>query len=220
MYFTQTNAQSLPASRIMTVTGNGKVVANASYVQLQIEVSTQGENVQQAQQENASIMNRVIQSILALSIPRENIQTATYSIAPLYDYVDGKQVFKGYEVTNAISVKVPDTNLDTNLVGVVIDTAVENGANRISSIQFKIDNADVYYQQALSLALHNAQMKANTIAQTMQLSVHPQPIEIVEENENGPVLYKSMAMADSSMVTPIEQGQLTISAAVRVTFQY
>ncbi|MFJ7649427.1 SIMPL domain-containing protein [Lysinibacillus sp. NPDC097279] len=216
MYFTQTNAQSLPASRIMTVTGNGKVVANASYVQLQIEVSTQGENVQQAQQENASIMNRVIQSILALSIPRENIQTATYSIAPLYDYVDGKQVFKGYEVTNAITVKVPDTNL----VGVVIDTAVENGANRISSIQFKIDNADVYYQQALSLALHNAQMKANTIAQTMQLSVHPQPIEIVEENENGPVLYKSMAMADSSMVTPIEQGQLTISAAVRVTFQY
>lgn len=216
MYFTQTNAQSLPASRIMTVTGNGKVVANASYVQLQIEVSTQGENVQQAQQENASIMNRVIQSILALSIPRENIQTATYSIAPLYDYVDGKQVFKGYEVTNAITVKVPDTNL----VGVVIDTAVENGANRISSIQFKIDNGDVYYQQALSLALHNAQMKANTIAQTMQLSVHPQAIEIIEENENGPVLYKSMAMADSSMLTPIEQGQLTISAAVRVTFQY
>lgn len=172
--------------------------------------------MQQAQQENASIMNRVIQSIMALTIPKENIQTATYTIAPIYDYVDGKQVFKGYEVANAITVKIPDTNL----VGVVIDTAVENGANRISSIQFKIDNADAYYQQALSLALHNAQMKANTIAQTMQLSVHPQPIEIVEENESGPVLYKSMAMADSSMVTPIEQGQITISAAVRVTFQY
>lgn len=216
MYHTHTNPHLLPASRIMTVTGNGKVVANASYVQLQIEVTTQGKNVQQAQQENASIMNRVIQSIMALTIPKENIQTATYTIAPIYDYVDGKQVFKGYEVANAITVKIPDTNL----VGVVIDTAVENGANRISSIQFKIDNADAYYQQALSLALHNAQMKANTIAQTMQLSVHPQPIEIVEENESGPVLYKSMAMADSSMVTPIEQGQITISAAVRVTFQY
>ncbi|MEK5330854.1 SIMPL domain-containing protein [Lysinibacillus sp. FSL W8-0992] len=216
MYHTHANPHLLPASRIMTVTGNGKVVANASYVQLQIEVTTQGENVQQAQQENASIMNRVIQSIMALTIPKENIQTATYTIAPIYDYVDGKQVFKGYEVANAITVKIPDTNL----VGVVIDTAVENGANRISSIQFKIDNADAYYQQALSLALHNAQMKANTIAQTMQLSVHPQPIEIVEENESGPVLYKSMAMADSSMVTPIEQGQITISAAVRVTFQY
>jgi len=201
---------------MMTVTGNGKVVAQASYVQLQIEVTTQGKNVQQAQQENASTMNRVIQSILALTIPRENIQTAAYTIAPIYDYVEGKQVFTGYEVTNAITVKVPDTNL----VGAVIDTAVENGANRISSIQFKIDHADVYYQQALSLALHNAQMKANTIAQTLHLALHPQPLEIVEENESGPVLYKSMAMADSSITTPIEQGQITISAAVRVTFQY
>lgn len=201
---------------MMTVTGNGKVVTQASYVQFQIEVTTQGKNVQQAQQENASTMNRVIQSILALTIPRENIQTAAYTIAPIYDYVEGKQVFTGYEVTNAITVKVPDTNL----VEAVIDTAVENGANRISSIQFKIDHADVYYQQALSLALHNAQMKANTIAQTMHLALHPQPLEIVEENESGPVLYKSMAMADSTITTPIEQGQITISAAVRVTFQY
>jgi len=216
MYYSHAHPQSPHPSRMMTVTGNGKVVAQASYVQLQIEVTTQGKNVQQAQQENASTMNRVIQSILALTIPRENIQTAAYTIAPIYDYVEGKQVFTGYEVTNAITVKVPDTNL----VGAVIDTAVENGANRISSIQFKIDHADVYYQQALSLALHNAQMKANTIAQTMHLALHPQPLEIVEENESGPVLYKSMAMADSTITTPIEQGQITISAAVRVTFQY
>ncbi|QDQ00950.1 DUF541 domain-containing protein [Lysinibacillus fusiformis] len=216
MYYANINQPSPATSRIITVTGNGKVLASASYVQLQIEVSTQGKNVQEAQQENASIMNRVLQSILALNIPRENVQTAAYNIAPIYDFVDGKQVFKGYEVTNAITVKIPDTHQ----VGAVIDTAVQNGANRISSIQFKIDNADVYYQQALSLALYNAQMKAKTIADTMQLSLHPQPIEIVEEHESGPVLYKSLAMADSTISTPIEQGQMTISATVRVKFQY
>lgn len=216
MYYSHAHPQSPHPSRMMTVTGNGKVVAQASYVQLQIEVKTQGKNVQQAQQENASTMNGVIQSVLALNIPRENIQTAAYTIAPIYDYVEGKQVFTGYEVTNAITVKIPDTIL----VGAVIDTAVENGANRISSIQFKIDHADVYYQQALSSALQNAQLKANTIAQTMYLALHPQPLEIVEENESSPVLYKSIATADSSMTTPIEQGQITISAAVRVTFQY
>ncbi|AVK95108.1 DUF541 domain-containing protein [Lysinibacillus sphaericus] len=216
MYYTHAQAQVPHTSRVMTVSGNGKVVANASYVQLQIEVTTQGESVQQAQHQNASSMNRVIHALLALSIPRENIQTAAYTITPIYDYVEGKQMFKGYEVVNAITVKIPDTNL----VGAVIDTAVENGANQISSIQFKIEHADEYYQQALSLALHNAQMKAKTIAQTMHLSVQPQPIEIIEENDHAPVLYKSMAMADSSMTTPIEQGQLTISAAVRVTFQY
>ncbi|KOS66891.1 periplasmic immunogenic protein [Lysinibacillus contaminans] len=216
MYYTNISQQHLPSLRVLNVTGDGKVMTTASYVQLQIEVSTQGKNVHEAQQENTNIMNRVIQSIIALNIPREDIQTASYTILPSYDFIDGKQVFKGYEVTNAISVKVSDISQ----VGTVIDSAVQNGANRITSIQFKIENTDLYYQQALSLALQNAQMKARTIAETMQLSLYPQPIEIVEENNSGPVLYKSIAMADQTISTPIEQGQMTISATVRVKFQY
>ncbi|MFJ7951087.1 SIMPL domain-containing protein [Lysinibacillus sp. NPDC096418] len=216
MYYANISQQPLPSLRVITVTGNSKVMATANYAQLQIEVSTQGENVQEAQQENANIMNHVIQSILGLNIPREDIGTASYTILPKYDYIDGKQIFKGYEVTNALSVKVSDISQ----VGTVIDTAVQNGANRISSIQFEIENADIYYQQALSLALQNAQMKARTIAETMQLSLYPQPIEIVEENNSEPVLYKSLAMANQTITTPIEQGQMTIRAAVRVKFQY
>ncbi|MFJ8460498.1 SIMPL domain-containing protein [Lysinibacillus xylanilyticus] len=216
MYYANVSQHSPHPSRVIDVTGNGKVMATPSYVQLQIEVQTRGKNVQEAQQENAVIMNRVIQALLALHIPRENIQTAVYTISPLYDYEDGKQIFKGYEVTNGITVKVTDMNQ----IGVIIDTAVENGANRISSIQFNIDNADAYYQQALSLALHNAQMKAKTIAETMHLPLQPQPIEIVEELERAPVLYRSMAMADSKISTPIEQGQIAVNATVRVKFQY
>lgn len=205
---------SLPT---LTVTGNGKVIAQANAVQLQIAVITKGNDVTEAQQENAAIMNRVIQSILNLNIPRENIQTAAYTVTPTYNYIEGKQVFSGFEVTNAISVKITDINQ----VGAVIDTAVQSGANRISSLQFSVENPDFYYQQALSLALQNAQLKARTIADTMQLSLHPEPIEILEESVGTPpVLYKTLAIAEQSVSTPIEQGQMTISATVRVTFRY
>lgn len=216
MYYTNVGQQTPYVPRVIVVTGNGKVIAKVSSVQLQVEVSTQAKNVQDAQQENAMIMNRVIQSILALHIPKEHIQTAGYNIAPHYEFENNKQVFKGYEVTNAISVKVTDTNQ----VGSVIDTAVQNGANRISSIHFNIENTDAYYQQALSLALHNAQLKAKTIAETMRLPIQPQPIEIIEEHEIVPVLYRSMSTVDSTIPTPIEQGQMTINATVRVKFQY
>ncbi|WP_102693337.1 SIMPL domain-containing protein [Rummeliibacillus pycnus] len=202
--------------RVITVIGNGKITAIPNYVQLQIEVLTNGKEVSTASQENAAIMNRVIQSLLALGISREDIQTAAYTITPTYDYFDGKQVFRGYEVMNAITVKVRDINQ----VGTVIDTAVKNGANRVSGIQFKIDHVDDYYQQALSLALRDAQMKANTIAETMHLHVPPQPIEVIEENTVEPVLYKTAAMASQNFATPIEQGLITISAALRVKFQF
>jgi len=198
----------------MNVTGNGQVMATPSSTQIQIEVQTQGNNVQGPQQENATIMNQVIQSLIALGIPRDQIQTDSYRITPLYNFEDGKQIFNGYEVVNAISVNVANTN---NL-GLIIDTAVENGANRIANIQFKMDHTGAYYQQALSLALQNAQLKAKTIAETMHLPLQPLPIEIVEEQANTPILYRSMAV--SSGVTPIEQGQIAIDATVRVKFQY
>lgn len=214
MYYAQLPHQAPIPPRVITVTGTGQVKAKPSAMQLQIEVQTHGQNVQEPQQKNAATMKQVIQSITALGIPSEQIQTAAYTITPLYHFEDGQQIFTGYEVTNAITVNVSDPER----VGFIIDTAVENGANRISNIQFKVDRADTYYQQALSLALHNAQAKAKTIAETMHLPLQLLPTEIVEEQVNTPILYRSMAV--SSDMTPIEQGQIDINASVRVNFQY
>ncbi|MEK5233759.1 SIMPL domain-containing protein [Lysinibacillus sp. FSL K6-0232] len=210
MYYVQTQQPS----RVITVTGNGQVMAAPTSSQLQIEVQTRGKNVQQPQQDNATIMRQVIQALVALGVPREDIQTATYTITPLYNYEDGQQIFNGYEVINAIIVNTSD--LDN--IGFIIDTAIENGANRIANIQFNVNQMDAYYQQALTLALHDAQIKAKTIADTMRIALPPLPIEITEEQANTPILYRSMA--DSSGFTPIEQGQIPVHATVRVKFQY
>lgn len=207
----------IPVLRVITVTGSGVVETSPNYVQLQVEVRTEGEEVQPTQAENAEIMNRVIESLLALNIPREQIQTAAYNVFPQYDFIEGKQVFRGYLVTNAIRIKIADAEK----VGIVIDTAVANGANSVSSIQFGLENPELVYQQALMKALQNAQTKAQTIAQTMKLSLHPQPISIVEEQQqNGPELYRTFSMASSQAGTPIEQGEITITANVTVKYQY
>ena len=201
----------------MTVTGNGEIDAQPDYVEIQIEVRTQGEDVSQAQQQNAAIMNRVINSLLALNIPRENIQTTVYTISPNYDYIEGRQVFRGYEVQNAITVKITDISQ----AGLVIDTAIQNGANHVSAIQFKIEDSDAYYQTALNLALVNAIAKAKSMADTMHVPLQPIPIEIMEESQNvTPILYKSVQLSNQELSTPIEQGRITITASVRVKFRY
>lgn len=209
-------SHSLPMVRVITVTGRGVIEVAPNYIQLQVGVRTEGEEVQQTQAENAQIMTRVIQSLLALDIPRENIQTAAFNVFPQYDYIEGKQVFRGYEVTNAITVKLNDIEK----ASAVIDTAVANGANSISSIQFGLDNPELVYQTALQKALHNAQAKAQTIAQTMKIALYPQPVSIVEEQHIQPELYKSLSMANSQAGTPIEQGEISITATVTVKYQY
>ena len=204
-------------SREMTVTGNGEVVAKPDYVQIQIEVRTEGKDVSAAQQENAAIMNRVIASLVALNIPREAIQTTAYIISPNYDYIEGRQVFRGYEVQNAITVKI----MDISQAGIVIDTAVLNGANQVSEIQFKIEDSAVYYRQALRLALVDAHAKAVTMAETMHISIQPIPIEIIEErNVAIPYTFKSVQISNQESMTPIEQGTMLINATVRVKYRY
>ena len=202
--------------REMTVTGNGEIDVQPDYVQIQIEVRTEGKDVSAAQQENAVIMNRVITSLVALNIPREAIQTTAYTISPNYDYIEGRQVFRGYEVQNAITVKITDISQ----VGTVIDTAVENGANHVSAIQFKVEDSDAYYRQALQLALIDAQAKAKSMADTMNLPLQLLPVEIVEETIAPPIAYQSFQLSREQSITPIEPGMITVNATVRVKFRF
>ena len=216
MYYPYIPQRYEHSTRKITVTGNGQVAVEPDVATVQIEVSTVNAQVSVAQEQNAEIMNRVIQSILQLGVPRENIRTVSYTVSPQYDYIDGKQIFRGYEVNNSISVKLTDMQQ----VGPVIDTAVANGANRVSNIQFSVEDESFYKQQAIENALKDAQLKANTIAQSLKLSIQPQPIKVTElAAANNPVLYKSVAMSDMSS-TPIEQGQIIITATMSVQYSF
>ncbi|WP_158582934.1 SIMPL domain-containing protein [Lysinibacillus yapensis] len=203
--------------RFISVEGNSKIEVKPDLAELQIEVVTQSENLEDAQSENALKMNDVIQSLLALNIEQRDIRTAFFNVFPRYDYIEGKQVFRGYEVTNALSVEIHDVND----VGLVIDTALKNGANRISQLTFKLENESGYYQQALQMALQDAHEKAIAISSKLKLSYMPLPIEIVEQTSGGrPILFKTAAAAQSSMETPIETGTITIEATLKVKYQF
>lgn len=208
--------QPYSTSREMTVTGNGEITAQPDYAQIQIEVRTEGKDVSAAQQENALIMNRVIRSLESLNISTDAIQTAAYTISPNFDYIDGRQVFRGYEVQNAILVKITDISQ----AGTVIDTAIQNGANHVSALQFKIANVDKYYQRALQLALVDAMAKVKSMAETMHVTVQPLPVEIVEETNAPPIAYKSMQLRNQESITPIEPGMMTVNASLRVKFRF
>lgn len=216
MYYSNVHQSNQTESRVMTVIGNGSLSVEPNIVQIQLEVRTENKQLSQAQKENAAAMNQVIDSLLNLGIGRDNIQTISYTIFPQYDYVEGKQIFRGYEVTNAITVKV--TSIQE--VGNMIDVAVENGATGVSNIHFTVENQQLEYQKALSLALRDSLAKAQTIAQTMQLQLDPHPIKIIEQVRDQPVAYRTLSTMGNTATTPIEQGQITITATVSVQYRY
>ncbi|RLL43700.1 DUF541 domain-containing protein [Oceanobacillus piezotolerans] len=213
-YYPINQQRQMNRNRTIKVIGNGIVQVKPDIATIRLGVLTEDKSLSQAQEENAATMTRVAQSLQALGLPSENIQTTTFTVTPVYDFVEGRQVLRGYEVFNQITV-IADHIEET---GNVIDTAVRNGANRVSDIRFTVKEENIYYQQALTIALDNALEKAQTIAKHMNLPLDESPIKINEQME-APIAFKTFAVAAGS-ATPIEPGQLTINAQVETILRY
>ncbi|WP_281975253.1 SIMPL domain-containing protein [Halobacillus litoralis] len=206
------------ASRILKVNGVGKVQSRPDTANIQVGVVTQDMNLEKAQQDNASAISRVKEQLIAVGIAEENIQTTDYFIFPEYDYVDGKQEFRGYQVTHTLGITIDDIDQ----TGYIIDTAVANGANRVTNIEFTVKDPYADYQEALRIALGNALANAQTIANTMRLKLDQTPVKIMELGTTpaSPVQSFSKTQVMSAGATPIAPGTLETVARVEAHFQY
>lgn len=206
------------AKREIRVTGEGSIFVQPDVAEVHLGVETENLELQKAQSENARIISQVIQSLKQQGIAEENIKTIDYNVYPQYDFIEGKQVFRGYRVNHMLNVKVADINN----VGLVVDTAVSNGANRVSNISFSISNPVHTYQQALSIAVQHAILNASTIAGTLQVNLIKTPLQIIEESRRpeGPIPFEGPQMVKSATTTPIEPGQQVVKAIVTAVFTF
>ena len=203
----------------MSVEGKGQITVSPDQAKLTLGVVTENSNVQIAQQENAVISNSVIDALKQLGIEESAIKTTIYSVQPRYDYVEGKSIFRGFEVEHLLEVTVKDLST----VGLVYDVAIKNGANRSGGIQFLVANPDVYYREALKRALHNAREKAEGLAQAIGAVLNNIPTQIVEQDQQEriyPAFSTQVASATTQEAPPIQTGNFTIPARVKVHYSY
>ncbi|WP_261300831.1 SIMPL domain-containing protein [Paenibacillus andongensis] len=198
------------------VIGMGTTYATPDRALLVLGAITEGPVLPAVQAENARIVTTIIQSLLKLNIPREKIQTYDFGIEMQYDYQEGKQIFRGYKVTHLLQI----TNDKVELTGIIVDTAVSSGANNITDIKFTTSTPEIYENQALSLAIRNARQKAVTIANSLGVTLFTVPCQIQEIKGTAEPIPYATAMLSKSTVSPIQPGQLTIYANVRVWYLY
>ncbi|MYL18705.1 DUF541 domain-containing protein [Halobacillus litoralis] len=206
------------ADRQIRVHGSGSVKVKPDTAVIQLGVATEGTNLTSVQNENASTISRVKSRLMAAGVEEENIQTSDYSVYPQYDYVDGKQEFRGYQVSHMLTVTVEDIEQ----TGAVIDAAVQSGANRVTNIEFTVSQSYYCYQKALQIALGQALATAQTIANTMNVKLDRKPFRIVEEKgpDVPPVQPYAKTQALSESAVPIEPGLMEIEARVDVWFPF
>lgn len=209
--------------KVIQASGTGNVIGTPDRAQVTFSVETENTDVKIAQQDNAARMATVINALVAIGIPRDALKTTGYNIYPVYEdstksIIDQK--VRTYRVTNTLTV----TLHDVSKTGDVIDVAVANGINQASSIQFLLsdEQSQVLRTEALKEAVARARADADTVAAAMGTNITGvQRADI--SGGYSPVLYENYqydagnAMMKSAVPTPIQPGDITVSAQVSIT---
>lgn len=200
----------------LKVFGKGVVSIKPDTAEVIIGIKTENPQLEIAQEENANITQQVLNSIIELGVLPKYIQTQNYNIRSDYDFINGKQVFRAYEVNNNLKVLIRNIEL----AGEIIDAAVKNGANNIEGINFIVSNQTKYYYEALRLAVTDAQNKARVIGDKLNVNLDITPVQINEQDRGTITPLGAMTFKEVNVATPIEAGENKISAEIEAVFKY
>lgn len=210
------NFRSNTSNYQMNISGKGSVMVTPDIATVSLGVITENKELKVAQEENAVKSTQVVNSLINSGIEEKDIKTEAYTINPEYDYIEGKQVFRGYRVTHTFKVIIKNLKK----VGEIIDSAVASGANTVSNINFTISNPSIYYKKALNLAIDDAVRKAESMESSLKITINRIPISIVEEGQSYTPIAEKVLYSAPSPVTPIKEGQIEIIANIKAVFIY
>jgi uncharacterized protein len=200
----------------LKVNGEGIVTAVPNQASATIGVITEGKSLTETQRQNSETINKIVNALLSLNVPQKNLQTIDYQVSTEYDYVDGKQIFRGYKVTNLLKIVIDNVND----LGVIINRVIEAGANYVSNVKFDVANPTPYYLQALSNALRNAHEKAETVVTQLKVNLVSTPILVEEIGKEAGPIQPQFAFVKGASTEQFQQGTLQFTANVRVIYEY
>lgn len=203
---------------IIKVYGEGELAIQPDSASVNIGILTENKELTVAQQQNSQEMSKVLTSLSSLGISKKALQTFDYRVESDYDFNQGKQIFRGYKVSHILQVKIEDLSM----IGKVVDTSVQNGANYISNVQFTAKNKETFYLQALTLALNHVIKKAKAIAYSLGVTLNPIPILVMEVGElpHHPIYSHQETFVKGISSTQFEPGQIVVKSSISAEFRY
>lgn len=169
---------------------------------------------------NSAQVAKVIAQLKSLGIAEKDIQTSGINLSPEYEYIQATQRnrFKGYRVSNQVSVKMRDIAR----LGTILDQVVASGATNINGPYFSIDDDSDVKRAARTAALANGKAQAESYARAAGyggvrlLSVsegvvgRPMPYAMMRQTANVEAM-------DASV--PVQPGQVGTSVVLSLQYE-
>jgi uncharacterized protein YggE len=201
--------QSSAPSHMIAVAGHGEVSVPPDMATLQIGVQTKGDSASTALSENAQRMTSVQAAVQALGVPQNRIQTSDLSL--WFDSEHGV-----YQASHQLTVRLDDISK----VGPVLDAAVNAGANNSWGVSFGLKDPSAAQSAALRAAVTAARQHADSIASSLGVTIDGVTSASEANYTSVPPVGARAAAGAPAAPTPVQPGELTISADINVAYSF
>jgi uncharacterized protein YggE len=216
------------ASTQISISGEGEIIAIPDVATFTFTVTENAKTVEVAQDAAAKKIDAALKAVRGLGAEERDIKTVGYNVAPRYEWEggvcnafgcpNGKNVLKGYDVTQSIEVKIRDTKK----VGAMLSAVGTAGIQNVSGVSFTIDDIDSVRDNARELAIEDAKARAEALSKSLGVKI-VRVIGYWEDMPYTPAYDYSMDGRDMMMaksVTPeIPTGEQKVTSKVNVSFE-
>jgi uncharacterized protein YggE len=214
----QTPQPQAAAEAAIIVSGEGTVSVAPDYAQVRAGVVTRAKTAAEASDANAKLMTAVIAALTNAGIARDDIQTAQFSVQPVYALPQpgAEQKLTGFSVSNQLTIKVRPIAK----VGDVLDRVIAAGATDAGNVTFLHSDLSKARDQAREAAVTDARRKAELYARAAGVKLGD-VVWITEGSGYVPPMPMVQARAMAPMAaapTPIMSGEDALRAQITVGF--
>lgn len=206
---------------LISVYSKEKVNVTPDVADIRLGIQTENADASVCQQQNNEVVDKVLAVLAELGIEEKSVQTSDFYLNPQYSWTNNVQQLVGYEMSTTLTLAA----IPIDQVGSVLSSTVEAGVNDVGSVVYKSSQYDQSYQEALSLAIESAKVKAEAMAQASGRTVAG--VSSVEEHVANDISRYSSTMnmklegaasgaGSSATVMP---GEISVEASVTVKFK-
>jgi uncharacterized protein len=211
----QAQSTTQPDARVIVV-GEGSVHVAPDYAQIRGGVTTKGKTVKEATDANSKLMAAVTAALLNAGIAQADIQTAQFSIQPVYapPQPQNEPKLVGYNVSNQVTVTVRALGK----VSDILDRMVDAGVTDVGNVAFLHSDPAKALDRAREAAVADARRKAELYAHAAGFTLG----RVAWLTEGNGAMPDPMPMfrAQASMAAPvpISPGEDTLRVQIAVGF--
>jgi uncharacterized protein len=205
-----------PAAARVVVIGEGSIAAPPDYAEIRSGVTTRAKTAKEAADANARLMTAVAAALTDAGVEQKDIQTAQFSVQPIYmqQQSNAERKLSGFTVSNQVNVTIRQIAK----LGDIVDRLVTAGATDIGDIEFLHSDPAKLLDQARTAAIADARRKAELYAQAAGLSLG-HVVWITEDPGYAPVMPMAATRGGlGKMATPIAPGEDTLNVRITVGF--